>query len=413
MDVTASCPSPKCDFVTPRRSGHAAFPGAAATNFRGQPRRKEKSRQTEKLHDNHGSKNPFLSSPPHDWKSGNRFSMNFLPPSERPRIDLPTTAIITTKTGGGHPAWEDPVSFPEWHEILAVEPLDALTRERFGKAIISYLRYCRDAHERASIAGAKRYLEAGAQRGPLHRDALRWFFVAYRRRHEGDQRTQLRPVVVQPPTPMPIPPGTPQWEADLIRKIRLRGFLWNTEQIYRSWMNRFAAKIAPVTPDQADAKEVQEYLTALAVQQVAANTQRQALNALVFYFREVVGRDLGDLGEDQRARRGPRIPVVLSRAEIDRLFAQLQGTWLLMAQLQYGRVEGVGSNAALNLCITFMYSIPRWIMECTSATALTFGGGWRNTAWACPWRRDIEDPGVWFTTRLTSNLKMLWAGNTF
>jgi site-specific recombinase XerD len=136
---------------------------------------------------------------------------------------------------------------------------------------------------------------------------------------------------------MPIPPGTPQWEADLIRKIRLRGFLWNTEQIYRSWMNRFAARIAPTLPDQAGSEEVRDFLSDLAVQQqVAASTQRQALNALVFYFREVVQRDLGDLGEYRRARRGSRIPVVLSRAEIDRLFAQLQGTWLLMAQLQYG-----------------------------------------------------------------------------
>ena len=68
------------------------------------------------------------------------------------------------------------------------------------------------------------------------------------------------------------------------------------------------------------------YLTDLAVrQQVAASTQRQALNALVFYYRDVVQRDLGDLGEFCRARRGPKIPVVLSRAEVDRLFAQLTG----------------------------------------------------------------------------------------
>jgi integron integrase len=135
---------------------------------------------------------------------------------------------------------------------------------------------------------------------------------------------------------MVIPPGTPSWEAELIRKIRLRGFLWNTEQIYRSWMNRFASSVAPATPPEAGSAEVRDFLTALAVRQVAASTQRQALNALVFYFREVVGRDLGDLGDYRRARRGPRIPVVLSRIEIDRLFAQLQGTWLLMAQLQYG-----------------------------------------------------------------------------
>jgi hypothetical protein len=51
----------------------------------------------------------------------------------------------------------------------------------------------------------------------------------------------------------------------------------------------------------------------------------------MFYFREVLGRDLGDLGDYRRARRGPRIPVVLSRAEIDQLFAQLQDTWLLIA----------------------------------------------------------------------------------
>ena len=71
-------------------------------------------------------------------------------------------------------------------------------------------------------------------------------------------------------------------------------------------------------------------------QPVAASTQRQALNALVFYYHEVVRRDLGDLGDFRRARRGPSIPVVLSRDEIRRLFDQLRDTWRLMAQLQYG-----------------------------------------------------------------------------
>jgi integron integrase len=270
-------------------------------------------------------------------KLKNILLMNSLPQIPRPGSGPPATATITTKTSEANPAWEEPVYFPEWHEILALEPFDALTRERFGKAIISYLRYCRDSHERASIAGAKRYLEVAPKRGPFDRDGLRWFFVTYRRRHDANRQTRPCPVVVQPPTPMPIPPGTPQWEADLIRKIRLRGFLWNTEQIYRSWINRFAARIAPTLPNQAGTTEVRDFLSDLAVQrQVAASTQRQALNALVFYFREVGQRDLGDLGEYRRARRGPRIPVVLSRAEIDRLFAQLQGTWLLMAQLQYG-----------------------------------------------------------------------------
>ena len=257
--------------------------------------------------------------------------MNSLPQIPCPGIGLPITADITTKTGEEQAAWQEPVSFPEWHEILALEPLDALTRARFAKSIISYLRYYRESHERASIAGAKRYLDGGPHRGPLDRDALRWFFVANRRCHGADFQTIPRAQATPLPVPMVIPPGTPPWEAELIRRIRLRGFLWNTEQIYRRWMNRFAGRTAPISPDQAGATDVRDFLTALAVRQVAASTQRHALNALVFYFRELLGRDLGDLGDYRRARRGPRIPVVLSRAEIDQLFAQLQDTWLLIA----------------------------------------------------------------------------------
>ena len=78
--------------------------------------------------------------------------------------------------------------------------------------------YCRDSRERASIAGAKRYLETGPNRGSIDREALRWFFVTYRQRHEAGHPTQPVPVIVEAPTPMPIPPGTPPWVADLIRK---------------------------------------------------------------------------------------------------------------------------------------------------------------------------------------------------
>jgi len=290
--------------------------------------------------------------------------MNDLCQTDDHGSDRQPTAPITTESGERKLAWGEPVSFPEWSEILALEPFDAQMRARFAKAIISYLRHCRDFHERASIAGAKRYLEAGTPKGPIDRDALRWFFLAHRRVHEGSPPTGRHPVVVQPPTPMPIPEGTPPWEAEMIRKIRLKGFLWNTEQVYRSWMNRFANRIASV-PDKAGPDEVRDFLTDLAVrQQVAASTQRQALNALVFYFREVLGRDLGDLGEYRRARKAPHIPVVLSRPEIDRLFAQLKGTWLLMAQLQYGS----------GLRITEMIELRIQSLDLERHRVLIFGG---------------------------------------
>ena len=88
---------------------------------------------------------------------------------------------------------------------------------------------------------------------------------------------------VAPPTPLPIPPDTPPWEARMIRVIRQRGLLWNTEQIYRSWLRRFAEQVAPTTPDCAGREEVAAFLTDLAVRrQVAASTQRQALRVKSF-----------------------------------------------------------------------------------------------------------------------------------
>jgi integron integrase len=137
--------------------------------------------------------------------------------------------------------------------------------------------------------------------------------------------------------PAPIPPGTPDWEVQLLRTIRRKGFLWNTEQIYRGWLRRYARAVSPATPDTTGAEEVRAFLSELAVQQqVAASTQKQALNALVFFFREALQRDLGELGEFRRPRPTARIPVVLSRGEIDRMLGELPGTWRLMAELQYG-----------------------------------------------------------------------------
>jgi hypothetical protein len=76
------------------------------------------------------------------------------------------------------------------------------------------------------------------------------------------------------------------------------------------------------------------FLTQLAVEErVSAATQKQALNALVFFLREVEGKEVGDFSDFVRARRRIRVPVVLSRAECDRLFDAMDGTPKLMAEL--------------------------------------------------------------------------------
>ncbi len=87
----------------------------------------------------------------------------------------------------------------------------------------------------------------------------------------------------------------------------------------------------------AGGAEVRAFLSKLAVEErVGVATQRQALNALVFYLREVAGQEPGDLSDFTKARKRVRIPVVLNRGECERLFAALEGTPRLMAELMFG-----------------------------------------------------------------------------
>jgi integron integrase len=107
------------------------------------------------------------------------------------------------------------------------------------------------------------------------------------------------------------------------------------------WAKRFAGWLSQRANqhgvESATADDVREFLSELATRQrVTASTQKQALNALVFFLREALGQDLGEFGDFNRARQTTRIPVVLAREECRRLFAALEGTPQLMAELMYG-----------------------------------------------------------------------------
>ncbi len=93
---------------------------------------------------------------------------------------------------------------------------------------------------------------------------------------------------------------------------------------------------SPSAPAPARASQP-KLLTHLAVKQkVSASTQNQALSALLFLYRHVIGRDVGDLGEVIRARKPTRLPVVMTREEIKSVLANLTGDKWLMASLMYG-----------------------------------------------------------------------------
>ena len=96
--------------------------------------------------------------------------------------------------------------------------------------------------------------------------------------------------------------------------------------------------------------EISAFLTHLAARRkVAASTQNQALSALLFLYREVLGRAVGTLDNLVRARRPRKLPVVLSQPEIRRLLAELDGVDRLIVQLLYG--SGLRLLEALRLRI--------------------------------------------------------------
>ncbi|SIQ02019.1 integron integrase [Alkalispirochaeta americana] len=79
------------------------------------------------------------------------------------------------------------------------------------------------------------------------------------------------------------------------------------------------------------------FLTHLAVQKkVSASTQNQALSALLFFFRHVLEREIGDLGSVVRAQKPQRLPIVMSKSEVKTVLAMLSGDMWLLAALMYG-----------------------------------------------------------------------------
>jgi len=246
-----------------------------------------------------------------------------------------------------------PVSFPEWKAVLARAPLVEAERESFRREILSFLHHCKALRVPATPELMKHYLVERERRstGPA-REALRWFYRAAK----GLPANRALPAVegagpaAQPRSVHPklmerrvLPPpkaaddlGDTPWERDLIKAIRERGFLWRTEQTYREWAARFAVFLGARSPYAAGGPEVTAFLSALAVHQRASSaTQRQALNALVFLMEEALHRDLGEL-DFRKAEKRRKIPTVLSKEEVNRLFAALAGTTRLMAELMYG-----------------------------------------------------------------------------
>jgi integron integrase len=119
--------------------------------------------------------------------------------------------------------------------------------------------------------------------------------------------------------------------------IRVRHYSYRTEQQYVAWIRRFIIFHGRRHPRDLGGPEVESFLSHLATDRhVAAATQAQALAAVLFLYKHVMNVDLPWLGSVVRARRPKRLPLVLTRPEVRRVLAELDGQFQLIAGLLYG-----------------------------------------------------------------------------
>jgi len=125
---------------------------------------------------------------------------------------------------------------------------------------------------------------------------------------------------------------------DLVRDtIRIKHYSIRTEKAYIDWIIRFILFHDKRHPKDMGIKEIEEYLTYLAVKRrVASSTQNQAYSAILFLYREVLNKELEGPIDSKRAKKPKRLPTVLTREEVYRVISAMTGIHQLMAKLLYG-----------------------------------------------------------------------------
>lgn len=172
-----------------------------------------------------------------------------------------------------------------------------------------------------------------------------WYqWRAFARTLEPDHPTLMRdanPSLLVSPSSNPLlnrfRDTFPDCHAAFVKTIRVRAMAVRTEQTYEHWISRFLQFHDWKSIDSLEIADLAAYLEHLAVtRKVSSSTQKIALNALVFLFREVLGRALDEAISYPRANKARRIPTVLSKEEVKSLLSALSGRPRLMASLMYG-----------------------------------------------------------------------------
>ena len=126
-------------------------------------------------------------------------------------------------------------------------------------------------------------------------------------------------------------------QQEISRLMRLKHLSFRTEKTYLAWIARFLEFNASTKPSALTEEHLKHFLSYLAVERkISAATQKQAFNALLFLYRNILAREIVGLETVIPSRRPRRLPVVLTKEELRQVFAQLSGTNQLIAAVIYG-----------------------------------------------------------------------------
>lgn len=235
---------------------------------------------------------------------------------------------------------ETETSLQEYGEFLLRA---RLVREQAAPHCVWWVRrfLARDASDEPLADQARRFCDDLQRQGRVPdwqvrqaEQSLRMFFVNFLKRPDWQRQSSAASVggadQVNPLAAL----------EELRRRLRIRHYSYRTERTYLDWGRRFFAYLSErqkVSEPRVASEAVRDFLTHLAVERrVSASSQNQALSALLFLCREVVGVDVEDLSTTVRAKKGARLPVVLSVPETAAVLGRMRGTAALMASLAYG-----------------------------------------------------------------------------
>jgi len=236
-----------------------------------------------------------------------------------------------------------------WERTLCESDLSEQLKNAYAITIRWYLSYCQRLQCGISCDSARLFVDKAKRNRPhvperaveQWKTALNWFFRHLKKPDDASLRegSSEERLLVTPGAnkTMRLKTGEPVWRMKMLTVLRRRQMSYRTETTYVGWVLRFARFTGRDDLENFEASAINHFLNHLARDLgVSAGTQRQALNALVFLYREVFQRDLGDFAEYRKAYARKRVPVVLSYDELNDLFKATAEPYCLMARLQYG-----------------------------------------------------------------------------